>query len=89
MSSKELITKVCTVCGKKLNFEDFLQINPSLRVINAKYLYESPLIIVYCSDCYFERPEKLFKQRRRDLNYYCHRGIIDSKIFKSAELKNY
>ena len=76
----EFFIKTCSDCGIEISFENFCQMNPSIKRTRAKYLYQHPLISIYCSNCYFERPEKPFKKRRRDLNYYCYRRAQNHKL---------
>lgn len=57
--------KNCIDCGKSISFEAFCRENPSITLHNAKELWENPLISVYCYNCFFKRPEKPYKQRRR------------------------
>jgi hypothetical protein len=70
MESNNDYLKCCVDCRKPINFKEFCQNNPALKSENAKALYYNPIISIYCSNCYFERPEKPFKLKRRDLSYY-------------------
>jgi hypothetical protein len=67
LSSKEnLPVKECYDCGKKLTFQEFFRNNPSLSSKRAYNLWEDPLITLYCPHCFFNRPEKPFKLKRRN-----------------------
>ncbi|MFW9951134.1 MAG: hypothetical protein ACFFKA_13530 [Candidatus Thorarchaeota archaeon] len=62
--------KSCIDCGKPLQFKEFCENHPLLKTEYAKELYFNPIINIYCPNCYFERPEKPFKVRRRSFIYY-------------------
>lgn len=67
ISSKESFpVKKCCDCGKKLTFQEFCRNNPSLPSKRACKFWEDPLITPYCPNCFFNRPEKPFKVKRRD-----------------------
>ncbi|MFX1286821.1 MAG: hypothetical protein ACFFB5_24495 [Promethearchaeota archaeon] len=61
--------KKCDDCKKSLTFEEFWQINPSLTEKQAQEFWNDPMILIYCPDCYFNRPEKPFKIKRGYYNY--------------------
>ncbi len=63
------IIKNCVDCGKLIDFENFCKLNPSLDNKTALDLWENPLISIYCPGCFFHRPEKPFKVKRRDFTY--------------------
>ena len=62
--------KFCVDCGKKISFQEFCEINSSLTEEQAEGLYYNPIINIYCPNCYFKRPEKPFKTKRRRLDYF-------------------
>ena len=68
MIQEPLELKKCCDCGLSIPFAHFKAINPSLSLLDAKDLYENPLIDVYCPNCFFQRPEKPYKKKRR--SYY-------------------
>ena len=61
--------KHCCDCNLPIPFAHFMAMHPFLSKLDAKELYENPLIGVYCPNCYFQRPEKPYKKRRR-YTYY-------------------
>jgi hypothetical protein len=65
MIQEPLESKSCCDCGLSIPFTHFRAINPSLSMPEAKELYENPLIDIYCPTCYFQRPEKPYKNKRR------------------------
>lgn len=58
--------KKCFDCGKILTFQEFCRNNPSLTIKKALDLWEDPVLSLYCPNCFFNRPEKPFKIKRRD-----------------------
>ena len=64
-SNESFQVKKCCDCGKKLTFQEFCRNNPSLLSKRAYQLWEDPLITPYCPNCFFQRPEKPFKLKRR------------------------
>lgn len=70
MENKLKQIRFCIDCGKTINFKEFCQNHPLLKNESAKELFNNPIISIYCPSCYFERPEKPFKIRRRTFNYY-------------------
>ena len=70
MTSKFTEFKSCIDCGKRISFQEFCEINPSLKEKQAESLYFNPIISIYCPKCYFERPEKPFKKKRRRLDCF-------------------
>jgi hypothetical protein len=58
-------TQKCCDCGIELSFKDFCRINPSLGEAKAEDLWKLPIIEKYCPECFFNRPEKPFKKKRR------------------------
>ena len=69
MIHEPLESKSCCDCGLFIPFAHFKAINPSLSSQGAKGLYENPLIEIYCPNCYFQRPEKPYKKKRRSYHY--------------------
>ncbi|TXT53574.1 MAG: hypothetical protein BAJALOKI2v1_910003 [Promethearchaeota archaeon] len=70
---KEITTnkiQQCCDCGVKLSFEDFRRIHPSLSEEKAKGLWEISFVKKYCPECFFNRPEKPFRKRRRYYGKY-------------------
>jgi len=65
-----LKVKYCVDCNKTIDFSEFCIINATLSTEKAKDLWNNALISIYCPKCYFNRPEKPFKHRKRYLNYY-------------------
>ncbi len=63
------IIKNCVDCGKLIDFEKFCKLNLSLDKKTALDLWENPLISIYCPDCFFHRPERPFKVKRRNFGY--------------------
>lgn len=62
----DIADKKCCDCGKKIIFEEFCRDNPWLQSRKAFELWEDPLIAAYCPNCFFNRPEKPFKMKKRD-----------------------
>ncbi len=62
---QQLKSKECGDCGKRIPFQIFLRDNPTILVERAQDLWEDPLIIPYCPECFLNRPEKPYKRRRR------------------------
>jgi hypothetical protein len=62
---QHLEPKECGDCGQKIPFNIFLRDNPTIAIGRAKDLWEDPLIITYCPDCFLNRPEKPYRRRRR------------------------
>ncbi len=65
-------TRKCGDCGKELTFEEFLRDNPSINEERGRDLFESPIITVYCTGCFLNRPEKPYKTNRR---YYYRKRL--------------
>jgi len=70
MEKTVFLPKNCIDCGKQISFERFRDLNPSLSEDSASELWKNPLISVYCHDCFFTRPERPYKKRRRDLSVF-------------------
>jgi hypothetical protein len=62
--------KKCTDCGKLISFSEFLRDNPAFMIERAKDLWLDSMISIYCTECYFRRPEKPFKTKNGHFNYY-------------------
>jgi hypothetical protein len=62
--------KQCGDCRMILSFEQFRQNHPTLSEAQLKSLWEDPLLTIYCPVCYFNRPEKPYKRRKRDSQWY-------------------
>ncbi|MFX0042980.1 MAG: hypothetical protein ACFE8L_08720 [Candidatus Hodarchaeota archaeon] len=69
--------KNCADCNQSLTFEEFCQINPSISRKMAKKFWNDTMILIYCPDCYFNRPERPFKKRR---GYYYYSNRFRNKI---------
>jgi len=69
MIQQKIREKKCDDCNKSLTFEDFWQINPSFTEKQAQEFWNDPMVLIYCPDCYFNRPEKPFKIKRGYYNY--------------------
>ncbi|MFW9882636.1 MAG: hypothetical protein ACFFG0_56965 [Candidatus Thorarchaeota archaeon] len=61
--------KKCADCGKSITFSEFCINNPSFSEEIARDLWNDSMISIYCPECYFNRPEKPFKQKRGYFNY--------------------
>ena len=70
MQNTKLHNKKCVDCDRVITFKDFCRINPFFSLKGAKELWNNPLITPYCSECYFKRPEKPFKLRKRYYLYH-------------------
>ena len=70
MENNVPLPKNCIDCGKLITFKRFRNLNPSLSEVSASELWKNPLISVYCQDCFFNRPERPYKKRRRDLSVF-------------------
>ena len=68
---KQVQARTCGDCEKELTFEEFLRDNPSVNEERGRDLFESPIITVYCTECFLKRPEKPYKTNRR--YYYRNR----------------
>ncbi len=66
---QQLESRECGDCGKDMPFQIFLRDNPTISLERAQDLWEDPLIIPYCPECFLNRPERPYKRRRR---YYYH-----------------
>ncbi|UCC18417.1 MAG: hypothetical protein JSV62_09900 [Promethearchaeota archaeon] len=62
--------KRCTDCGKSITFSEFCLYNSSISKERAKDLWNDSMIVIYCPECYFNIPEKPFKQKRGYFNYH-------------------
>ncbi|TFG30175.1 MAG: hypothetical protein EU532_01685 [Promethearchaeota archaeon] len=62
--------KKCCDCGKEITFQEFCRDNPWLQRREAYELWENPHIATYCLNCFFNRPEKPFRVKKRVKNYY-------------------
>jgi hypothetical protein len=69
MIPQKIPEKRCDDCKKSLTFEEFRRINPSITEQQAQEFWNDPMILIYCPDCYFKRPEKPFKAKRGYYNY--------------------
>ncbi|MFX1417462.1 MAG: hypothetical protein ACFE9N_00935 [Promethearchaeota archaeon] len=70
MITEHAQNKKCADCGKFITFSEFCTINPSFSEERAKSLWNDSIISIYCPECYFNRPEKPFKQKRGYFNYH-------------------
>ncbi|MBY8985566.1 MAG: hypothetical protein KGD65_10880 [Candidatus Lokiarchaeota archaeon] len=61
----QLQPKRCGDCGRIIPFQIFLRDNPTITAKRAQDLWEDPLIIPYCPECFLNRPEKPYRRRRR------------------------
>ncbi len=68
---QQLQAKLCGDCRMEIPFRIFLRDNPTISFERASDLWEDPLIIPYCPECFLKRPEKPYKRSRR--YYYNNR----------------
>ncbi|MFW9821507.1 MAG: hypothetical protein ACFFE4_01140 [Candidatus Thorarchaeota archaeon] len=61
----QLDSKECGDCGKEIPFQIFLRDNPTISLKRARDLWNDPLIITYCPECFLNRPERPYRRRRR------------------------
>jgi len=66
---QQIESKECGDCGKDMPFQIFLRDNPTISLERAQDLWEDPLIIPYCPECFLNRPERPYKRLRR-YNYH-------------------
>ncbi|HEC41125.1 hypothetical protein LCGC14_2397500 [marine sediment metagenome] len=71
---EQLQARKCGDCEKVISFQDFLRDNPTIDDKRGCDLWKSPLITVYCTKCFLNRPEKPYKTNRR-YYYRNHRRI--------------
>lgn len=62
--------KKCANCNRVITFDDFHRNNPTLSLSKAYYFWNDSLFLIYCSDCYFNLPEKPFKLKTGYFNHY-------------------
>ena len=62
--------KKCADCNRLITFKDFCSVNPSISYQRAEKFWEDSLFLIYCPECYFNRPERPFKLKRGYFNYY-------------------
>ena len=70
--------KKCANCNRVITFGDFRRINPSIPLIKAESFWHDSMFLIYCSECYFNLPEKPFKLKTGYFNHY-HRIQRNSK----------
>jgi hypothetical protein len=70
VNAEHNVAKKCFDCGKVLTFQEFCRSHPSLTVNKALVLWEDPILSVYCPNCFFNRPEKSFKVKRRQIKTF-------------------
>jgi uncharacterized protein YlaI len=56
-------SKKCYDCGLRINFNHFKAMHPALSIEDAKELFNNPLVVVYCPNCFFHRPERPYRKR--------------------------
>ncbi|KKN57275.1 hypothetical protein LCGC14_0564030 [marine sediment metagenome] len=61
----QLQARKCGDCEKEIEFQDFLRDNPTIDNERGHALFESPIITIYCTECFLKRPEKPYKTNRR------------------------
>ena len=52
-----------------ISFQEFCRTNPAFNEKQALEIWKSSLITPYCAECYFSRPERPFRRKRRH-SYY-------------------
>ncbi|MBD3193876.1 MAG: hypothetical protein GF317_02395 [Candidatus Lokiarchaeota archaeon] len=62
-------TQKCCDCGKEITFFDFRRNSPSLSFDQVHEIWKTPHLSKYCSECFFNRPEKPFKPNKRYYGY--------------------
>ena len=69
---EQLQSRKCGDCQKEIQFQEFLRENPTIDNERGHDLFESPIITVYCTECFLKRPEKPYKPNRR---YYYRKRL--------------
>ncbi len=69
---EQLQSRKCGDCQKEIQFQEFLRENPTIDNERGQDLFESPIITVYCTECFLKRPEKPYKPNRR---YYYRKRL--------------
>lgn len=62
--------KKCAECNQLITFEDFCRINPSVSLKRAQDFWNDSFFSIFCSECYFNLPERPFKVKRGHFNYH-------------------
>ncbi len=62
--------KNCTDYNQRITFEDFCRDNPSISLKRAHEFWKDSFFLIYCSDCYFNHPERPYKVKNGYFNYY-------------------
>lgn len=62
---EQLQARKCGDCKKEIQFRDFLRDNPTIDDERGRDLFESPIITIYCTECFLKRPEKPYRTNRR------------------------
>lgn len=61
----------CADCEKIISFKEFCRDNPLLNESAAKDFWNNRLYSIYCTECFYNRPERPFKVRRaRERTYF-------------------
>ncbi|MFX1379917.1 MAG: hypothetical protein ACFFA4_12580 [Promethearchaeota archaeon] len=77
MISEDLKNKRCMICRKLISFPEFLRDNPSISKLRAKSIWNDSMIALFCPDCYFNLPERPFKVKRNQFNFYANSRKYD------------
>ncbi|HEC38027.1 hypothetical protein LCGC14_0847760 [marine sediment metagenome] len=82
MTKKQLHTRKCGDCEKEIPFQGFLRENPTIDNERGRDLFDSPIITVYCTECFLKRPEKPYKTNRRYYYQKRYKKRDHQSIFK-------
>lgn len=59
----------CADCNHSLTFNEFCRINPSISLKRAVEFWNDSMYLLFCPECYFNRPERPFRIKRRYYKY--------------------